>query len=313
LAINMDKPNRWKDDVAASVDLYNEWFLRFAPDTFRGERRRATSVVLDAYSATQDLVGLEANDIRRNPAMLPVLRMATCPPIARDRLVGLARVTKSLVMSLEAGQLPPRMASGELNRQLAAISSTIRQLLDVDLLPWIPAARPATDEERARSASVVADRLCGALADPIIRNAQEQRQLDVIAQVLRRRSYSHVQPPSGQAIGDMKPGTFAFRLNVMAGQVRIPIDVVIQPRAASLPSLPLLIEAKSAGDFTNTNKRRKEEAQKFQQLRTALGRNIRYVLFLCGYFDTGYLGYEAAEGIDFVWEHRLSDMLELGI
>jgi hypothetical protein len=31
-------------------------------------------------------------------------------------------------------------------------------------------------------------------------------------------------------------------------------------------------------------------------------------LFLCGYFDSGYLGYEAAEGIDWVWEHRISDL-----
>ena len=31
-------------------------------------------------------------------------------------------------------------------------------------------------------------------------------------------------------------------------------------------------------------------------------------LFLCGYFDSGYLGYEAAEGIDWVWEHRIDDL-----
>lgn len=29
---------------------------------------------------------------------------------------------------------------------------------------------------------------------------------------------------------------------------------------------------------------------------------MRFILFLCGYFDSGYLGYEAAEGIDWVWE-----------
>jgi len=27
-----------------------------------------------------------------------------------------------------------------------------------------------------------------------------------------------------------------------------------------------------------------------------------------GYFDSGYLGYEAAEGIDWVWEHRIDDL-----
>ena len=34
---------------------------------------------------------------------------------------------------------------------------------------------------------------------------------------------------------------------------------------------------------------------------------------LCGYFDSGYLGYEAAEGIDWVWEHRIGDLEEFGL
>jgi hypothetical protein len=74
-----------------------------------------------------------------------------------------------------------------------------------------------------------------------------------------------------------------------------------------------MIEAKSAGDFTNVNKRRKEEAAKVQQLRRKHGAATRFVLFLCGYFDSGYLGYEAAEGIDWVWEHRMDDLVEFGI
>lgn len=32
----------------------------------------------------------------------------------------------------------------------------------------------------------------------------------------------------------------------------------------------------------------------------------------CGGLDSGYLGYEAAEGINWIWEHRISDMNELG-
>jgi hypothetical protein len=74
-----------------------------------------------------------------------------------------------------------------------------------------------------------------------------------------------------------------------------------------------LIEAKSAGDFTNTNKRRKEEATKIRQLQVAHGEGIRFVLSLCGYFGTDYLGYEAAEGLDWVWEHRIEDLLKLGL
>jgi hypothetical protein len=66
----------------------------------------------------------------------------------------------------------------------------------------------------------------------------------------------------------MEPGTFSFRFNVLvkrseakANTIKIPIDVVIQPRKAKLPNLPILTEAKSAGDFTNDNKRRKEGHQ----------------------------------------------------
>lgn len=117
----------------------------------------------------------------------------------------------------------------------------------------------------------------------------------------------------------MPTGTFAFRLNVPillttgSAHINIPVDVVVMPHDARLGSLPLLIEAKSAGDFANTNKRRKEEAIKVAQLRHTYGEGIRYVLFLCGYFDSGYLGYEAAEGIDWVWEHRVDDFSLLGV
>lgn len=50
-----------------------------------------------------------------------------------------------------------------------------------------------------------------------------------------------------------------------------------------------------------------------QQLRNTYGHSVSYSLFLCGYFDSGYLGYEAAEGIDWIWEHRISDLNYLGI
>jgi hypothetical protein len=27
MAINRDKPDLWKEDIALSVDIYNEWFM----------------------------------------------------------------------------------------------------------------------------------------------------------------------------------------------------------------------------------------------------------------------------------------------
>jgi type II restriction enzyme len=117
----------------------------------------------------------------------------------------------------------------------------------------------------------------------------------------------------------MRPGQFTFRLIVPgllddnATDVNIPIDAAVMPLRAAAGELPLLIEAKSAGDFTNTNKRRKEEAVKIAQLKRRHGGDLRFVLFLCGYFDSGYLGYEAAEGIDWVWEHRIDDLQYFGL
>ncbi len=96
-------------------------------------------------------------------------------------------------------------------------------------------------------------------------------------------------------------------------QINIPVDAAIKPKKAGQKKLPLLVEAKSAGDFTNVNKRRKEEAIKIMQLRRTYGKDVRYILFLCGYFDSGYLGYEAAEGIDWVWEHRIDDLSKFGL
>ena len=84
-------------------------------------------------------------------------------------------------------------------------------------------------------------------------------------------------------------------------------------KLAETGELPMFLEAKSAGDHANVNKRRKEEAAKIAQLRRLHGTRVRFNLFLCGYFDTGYLGYEAAEGIDWVWEHRTDDLAKLGL
>jgi type II restriction enzyme len=125
---------------------------------------------------------------------------------------------------------------------------------------------------------------------------------------------------AGTKYNEMQAGTFSFHTNIPAlvaegaeTKVNITVDVAILPLSAQYGDLPLLIEAKSAGDFTNVNKRRKEEATKMQQLRNTYGETISYSLFLCGYFDSGYLGYEAAEGIDWIWEHRITDLEQLGI
>jgi len=318
MAINADKPHLWKADISASVDLFNRWFLRFAPKAFRDTRIATTESVKSTLRDTNDLKAITPKILAAHPEIISTLRMATCPPIARDRLIGLAGLNKNLVMVMEAGKLPVRMKLPELRENLKRMIKTIKKMLDVDIFPWISAKTEATEEQRHRASTIVADRLCGAISDPIIRNAQEQRQLALVGKFLGRRGYMREAHPAREPLAEMKRGTFAFRAkttvrNSSGGTVNMPVDIIIQPLTAQAGDLPILIEAKSAGDFTNTNKRRKEEATKIHQLRTTHGESVRFLLFLCGYFDTGYLGYEAAEGIDWIWEHRIEDMDQLGI
>ncbi len=319
MPVNADKVHLWKADVAQSVDFYNAWFMRFAPKTYRSTRVNTTLQVKAALERTANLTDISPQVLKSDPAILPILRMVTAPPLARDRLIGLAGVSPNLVKSMEIDQrLPPQLNTTALDVDLKKIGQIIKRLTDQDLFPWLASKQKPTPVEVERAATIVADRLCGAMADPIIRNAQEQRQLNALKRWLENRGYTQLRAYKGK-FSEMQPGTFVFRLNLRVTQgsgphsINIPVDAVIMPRSAQGGELPLLIEAKSAGDYTNTNKRRKEEAIKVTQLTNTYGSAIRFILFLCGYFDSGYLGYEAAEGIDWAWEHRMADLAEFGL
>ena len=320
MAANRDKPDRWKQDIVRSVDMYNDWFLQFAPKTYRTTRVQTTSDVEATLRATKNLTNVGSELLKTNPSVLPTLRMSTCPPLAVDRLIGLAGVSRNLVSKMEKeNRMPPRMPRQDLDKDLVKIGKIIEKMADPDVFVWLERRDDPSEKQLYRAATIVADRLCGAVANPIIRNAQEKRQLAAIGEWLASLGYKNIPPGEGTKYDEMQPGTFSFRLNVPVTQegtdktINIPVDAVVMPRTAKASELPLLIEAKSAGDFTNVNKRRKEEAAKMSQLRRTYGNNVRYVLFLCGYFDSGYLGYEAAEGIDWVWEHRIEDLAEFGL
>ena len=320
MAINADKPHLWKSDVDQSIDFYNDWFIRFAPETYRSQRSITTAAVLDAFTKTSNLTRILPEVIHKAPGLLPILRMVTAPPLARDRLMGLAHVGKSLINALEGKEnipphLPQRMSSTEIRENLQRLSDVLTELIDVDLIPWVTSTGKPSKREIDRAATVIADRMCGASSDPIIKNAQEKRQLATLKRWLEKNGYAEISTQQARDPYAMPIGTFTFRLSLPAGHrkstVKIPIDCVIQPLTAQAHEFPILIEAKSAGDATNTNKRRKEEAQKYRQLKERYGNSVKFILFLCGYFEPGYLGYEAAEGIDWVWEHRTSDLLPL--
>ena len=319
--INADKVLQWKNDIEASVDLYNDWFINFAPKAYRDMRIHTTEIVIDSLEKLHNLMDITPDKLFQNPEAIAILRMCTIPPLARDRLMGLGHLNKSFLSTIEAtGNYPPKMSKTAIYANLEAIADVFQKLIDYDIFPWIRTDNEPTEKELFRASSIVADRLCGAMANPIIRNAQEQRQLALIEDFLLKKGYTKTTERH-TTIETMKKGTFSFRLNVKANingdntsdTVNIPVDVVIKSKNLPQTSIPIFIECKSAGDFTNTNKRRKEEAVKVAQLRNTFGKDCMLYLFLCGYFDSGYLGYEAAEGIDWIWEHRINDLEMLGI
>lgn len=123
-----------RSDIAQSVDMYNNWFIQFAPKAYRDSRIETVQQVKQAFSWTNNLLNIHAQILREHPALLPMLRMATAPPLARDRLVGLAGVERHLVESMEIhAQLPPRMAYTIVNEQLQKICQVIMRLIDKEI------------------------------------------------------------------------------------------------------------------------------------------------------------------------------------
>ncbi|MFA7171899.1 MAG: hypothetical protein WC340_00550 [Kiritimatiellia bacterium] len=75
MPVNLDKPHLWKADSLKSIDFYNDWFLRFAPATYRQQRRLRTQDVIDALELTDHLQSLspellkESERFRRQKAV----------------------------------------------------------------------------------------------------------------------------------------------------------------------------------------------------------------------------------------------------
>lgn len=317
-SINKNRTEKWKADVQKSVMFYNEWFLNFAPKAYVNARKEAIDKVENMFHDIECFNSLSVDILKNNPDAITILRLSTTPPLSRDRLIGLSGVSANLIDKMEEGRFPPRMSQEEIDESLERIIEIIHSLLDYDMMPWLKQKSYPHETDRNLAIQVIGDRVCGSLSDPIIRNEQERRQLNSIGEYLNRKGYRFVESNAIEDFQNMECGMYSFHLNVLAERrdgksVNMPIDVVIKRKNAIAGELPVLIECKSAGDFTNTNKRRKEEAIKIEQLQLKYGQKIELVLFLCGYFDSGYLGYEAGEGIDWIWEHRIEDFKKLGI
>ena len=315
--LNADKPYRWNKDTALSVQQYNDWFMRFAPPTYRMVKEGAMQEVYEILNNMDWLDGLTPTYLFNHQASLSLLRMVCAPPIAQDRLAGLAGLRPSVVDSVESAK---RMRGPEATytrrEAIDSILLVIHRLIDRQLCPWYGTGREPTSIEKEIAVSVIADRLCGNKTNPLLRNEQERRQLGKLDAYLKSRGYVAESDLSTTAF-DMREGTYAHHKNVRMyknerddsdGYVTTPVDLVVMPFGK--PRHPVLVECKSAGDAANTNKRRKEEDTKVSQLRATYGDVVLY-LFLCGYFEAPYLGYEAANNMDWVWEHRIGDFDEI--
>lgn len=294
--------------------------MKFAPEAFRNERVAATKAVEDALRWSKNLTDVSPALLRHYPGILPALRMCVCPPLARDRLIGLSGVRPGLVGLMEKSQkLPKGAAAAALDGELSKIGGIIEKLADPDIFTWLQTKANPARKDLHRAATLVADRICGAAADSITRKARKSHHLKLIGAWLTQRGYVALPAKHGLKFDAMPPQSFILRLNVpvnpdyTAKTVNIPVDAVVMPKGEKAKRLPLLLEAKSAGEFTNVNKRPKEDAKKVSQLRETYGESVQFAIFLCGYFDSGYLGYAAADRVDWVWEHRVADLSELGL
>lgn len=315
MAVNADRPHAWKADVAQSVQCYNDWFVHDAPRVYHEARLQMAERIEAALHATANLTAITPDALRQHPNMLSWLRMAATPPISRERLAGLAQVSPTLLTCMERdGHVPPHLIESVVDTDLQRIGEVLMRLADRDIFPWLENGYHLVGSQIHRAALIVADRLCLSAADAIPRDAQKQSQITALRKWLERHGYAYVETTKRWGLDHMALGTFAFDLHVpillsgRATQASVPIDVAIMPLDAGPQDMPLLIETRCAGDFTRGAKKRGEDGAKMAALRSTYGPSVRFMLLLWGYFDTGYLGYVAAEDIDWVWQHRIDDL-----
>lgn len=152
-----------------------------------------------------------------------------------------------------------------------------------------------------------------------IQKAEEPWQLAAIKEWLEAHGYTQISSGECLCVAAMQPGTFSISVNVPVKNkngvqnTSVSIDAVIMPKGTKARKLPLFFETNSVGDLIKTSKIRRQNVVKMAKLRDAYGKKAQLNLFLCGYFDGAYLGYVAAEGIDWVWEHRINDLVRFGI
>lgn len=113
--------------------------MEFAPRAFRETRITTASSVERALNDTNYLRDISVKLLKNHPEVLSILRMSTCPPIAGEGLIGLAGVTKSLVMKMEDTERPrvsPCIGEERLFNELSKIAQLIRWQIQMFLFGY---------------------------------------------------------------------------------------------------------------------------------------------------------------------------------
>lgn len=282
-------------DIETSAEVFNDWFRSETQSMHAKAWSLATELTNGASLASQGFTLSPSEVLRDHPQFVSVYRQMACPALARERLAGLARVRKTSIERMEEGK---------------NVSPKVKVAVAAEIEKWLPQS-PVAREMCANDRLVVC-RIADAVYGSVYRNSQEERQLNVIVPSLHKQAYTFV----GNVVDPlkMKPGTYGIHVNLYVGSAdksKIPMDLVVMPHLP-VNGLPILIELKSAGDTTNVNKRVKEEVRRMDQLQYTYPA-VRFVLFLGGFFNGTFLKHLQPNGIEWLWEHRVSDLAAFGL
>ncbi len=320
-----ESTSTWQQEAYASVTEYNNWYVQFARDAYTAARTDAANLVNQAFALTNDLTEVTPEVLTRTPQIIKVMRMTSSPTWAVDRLIGISTYptqspqsgasVETLVNNMEANKLPKDRQG--LHTALGKLIGNIKRRYDLTVLTWVEPPRNPTDEEWTLANHLLTDRLAQSIANPKIPAEQESRQVNRIVDWLENRGYT-ADTRKGLQYPDMKAGTFRRNLRMEGtlpnGDTKaVPIDIAVLPLQAQPGDLPVMIECKSAGDYTNVNKLQKEEATKYQNLQRKHGQRLTYALYLSCYFDQKFRDDEAASGFTFIWHHRHQELVNLGL
>lgn len=79
--VNSIRPDRWNEDTSLSVLMYNEWFLNFAPTTFKEERLKCLDQVIQLSQKTNGFKEISEDLLIAQPSSLKILRMLCAPQL----------------------------------------------------------------------------------------------------------------------------------------------------------------------------------------------------------------------------------------